>query len=226
MKNKDKYFLGAFLVALGIILALGQFDFWHIIYSIIFDFWPLIIVAGGIHRIAHKSTVSGIFIACVGVFLLCHTLFNISLHGFFWPIILMGAGVSVLCSAEEKSSKKDEEDNDQDKVDDNYIDDTRIFWNTSKKLVSKDFTGGTIDNIFGRYLLDLTKCVVSDSGAKLEINTVLGAVDVIVPKNCRVIVNGESIFGTWETELDERDIEKPVLKITGTAIFGGVKVTE
>ena len=223
MKNKDRYFLGSFSVALGILLALGQFDFWHVIYSIIFDFWPLLIVAGGIYRISRNNKLSGVFLSCVGIFLLCHTLFNINLYGFFWPLIFIAGGVAILCDVDKKPAKDQEnkEENDEDK-----IDDTRIFWNTDKKITSKNFKGGSIDNILGRYIIDLSECKISDSSAKLEVNAVLGAVDVIVPKNCRVVVNGESIFGTWDTELSERSIEKPVLKIVGTAIFGGVKVTE
>lgn len=222
MKSKDKYFFGSFLVALGILLALAQFDFWHIIYSVIFDFWPLLIVAGGIHRISRNSTLSGVFLSCVGVFLLCHTLFGINLHGFFWPLMFIAAGVAILCDVDKKTTKDQKKEEDEEDT----IDDTRIFWNTDKKITSKNFKGGSVDNILGRYIIDLSKCTISDSSAKLEVNAVLGVVDVIVPKDCRVVVSGESIFGTWDTELNERSIEKPVLKISGTAIFGGVKVTE
>lgn len=222
MKSKDRYFFGSFLVALGILLALGQFDFWHIIYSAIRDFWPLLIVVGGIHRISRNSTLSGVFLSCIGVFLLCHTLFGLNLDGFFWPLIFIATGVAILCDIDKKSTKEQKEVEDEE----DRVEDTRILWNTNKKITSKNFKGGSIDNVLGRYIIDLSKCTISDSSAKLEVNAVLGAVDVIVPKNCRVIVNGDSIFGTWDTNLSERDIEKPVLKLTGTAIFGGVKVTE
>ena len=96
-------------------------------------------------------------------------------------------------------------------------------------ITSQDFRGGEIVAIFGGVRLDLRQAAISVDRAVLDISAVFGGVELRVPENWLVETKGVGIFGGFDDKTlhPKRDpnAKTPELVITGTAVFGGVSVT-
>jgi hypothetical protein len=62
----------------------------------------------------------------------------------------------------------------------------------------------------------------------LDINSIFGGVELIVPENWRIAVRGVGIFGAFEDKTipprPDVGVVLPELVVTGSAIFGGATV--
>jgi len=109
---------------------------------------------------------------------------------------------------------------------DNYIDATSIFGGVHKVVVSKNFKGGDIVNIFGGCDINLTQADFTGT-VTLDFVNIFGGATVIVPTDWKVVVKTTSIFGGAEDKRPAAIIkENPdkTLIIDGTSIFGGVTI--
>lgn len=220
-KDSGKLFLGVVVLLLGIAILLEKlkifnFDFWNFLWKL----WPLILVGVGVNKILSKNVVSGMIISVIGLLFLISTVFSFNIFSYFWPIVLIGVGLSIIFNNDENNRGSCHTSTEE------RLNDSAIFWGTEKRLESSDFTGGRIDVVFGGYDLDLSDVKIAKGGAKLEVNAIFGGVDIVAPRDCRVITSGGGIFGSWESNLKSRDVKEPVLEISGSAVFGGVEIKE
>ena len=222
-RDNSKLFFGVVVLLLGVVILLSKlrifnfnFDFWSILWKL----WPLVLVCFGVNKILSKNVVSGMIISVIGLLFLISTVFNFNIFSYFWPIVLIGVGLSIIFNNEEED-RSDHKTSMKDR-----LNDSAIFWGTDKRLKSSNFAGGKIDVVFGGYELDLRDVKIAKNGAKLEVNAVFGGAEIVVPKDCRVITNGNGFFGGWESNLKSRDVKEPILEISGSVVFGGVEVKE
>ena len=108
----------------------------------------------------------------------------------------------------------------------NYLKVDAIFGNDNKKILSKNFLGGTITNIFGGSVINLLQ---ADINQPVVIDTfqLFGSTKIIVPPHWVVTPSVSSIFG----DVDDRRIilgspydETKKVYVTGTSIFGTVTI--
>ena len=106
-----------------------------------------------------------------------------------------------------------------------------VFFSIKQRVESQDFTGGEAAAVFGSVELDLTGAQLALEGterrAVIEANAVFGAVEIVVPRNWRVLRDGTGVFGSF----DDRTILIPVpgedtatFSIHGAAVFGSVTI--
>ena len=91
---------------------------------------------------------------------------------------------------------------------------------------SEHFEHADVSAVFGGATLDLCQAHV-DRESSVDALALFGAVDVIVPPEWRVALDGTPIFGGCEDKTDggmERTENAPLLNVHATAIFGGVDV--
>jgi hypothetical protein len=80
--------------------------------------------------------------------------------------------------------------------------------------------------IFGGVELDLREAVLSQREVQINITALFGGVQIKVPPGVRVIHSVSGIFGGTSVPSDDTaDVNAPVVRITGVAVFGGVEVT-
>ena len=109
---------------------------------------------------------------------------------------------------------------------DDFVDSTTIFGGSKKIIISKNFRGGDIVNVFGGTELDLTQADM-DGQAILELTTVFGGTTLIIPSNWDIKSEAVMIFGGVE---DKRkmtttpEIPRKTLVLQGTVIFGGIDI--
>ena len=101
-----------------------------------------------------------------------------------------------------------------------------IFEPIAFESTATSFRGGRVELWYGGGIIDLRKATLDPAGAKLDVRTVFGGAQVLVPEswNVTTAIRGIGGAGDGRTKID-RGIDAPRLTIEGTAFFGGLGVT-
>lgn len=109
---------------------------------------------------------------------------------------------------------------------DDLIEATSIFGGTKKKVLSKNFRGGEMVNIFGGSEIDLLQADIEGT-AVLEVTAVFGGATLLIPSHWNVISSeATAILG----EIKDRRVsmgnvdQSKTLILKGTVIFGGIDI--
>lgn len=109
---------------------------------------------------------------------------------------------------------------------DDFLDATSIFGGVKKTILSKNFRGGDITNIFGGAEIDLTMADI-DGRVVLDITQLFGGTKIIVPSHWQVVSNLSAVFAG----VDDKRLRKTgagdnnkILVLEGISIFAGVDI--
>ncbi len=81
-------------------------------------------------------------------------------------------------------------------------------------------------NVFGNAVLDFRQAQLAAGVTVLQVSAVFGNVEIIVPPQLAVECEGRAVFGSFEDHgAAVADPDRPLLRISGTAVFGNVEVT-
>jgi predicted membrane protein len=188
-------------------------------------------------------------ILLVGAAFLYHKIYpDVQIKQYIWPGILILIGAFLIfrprkCNWDKKETdpKKPESDfvfemkaglgdtgsySSQKDYKEDFVDSTSFFGGAKKNIISKNFKGGDLVNIFGGTELDLTRADFHGT-AIIELTTIFGGTKLVVPSNWTVRSEAVTIFGGME---DKRNMESLVdnpektLVLKGTVIFGGIEI--
>jgi hypothetical protein len=109
---------------------------------------------------------------------------------------------------------------------DDIIDSTCIFSGTKKVILSKNFRGGDIVNVFGGSEIDLMQADINGT-ATLEVTAIFGGATLIVPSNWAIKSEAVTIFGGISDKRKFAALAEPATKtlvLKGTMIFGGMEI--
>jgi len=108
----------------------------------------------------------------------------------------------------------------------NYLKVEAVFGNAKKIVLSKNFLGGTITNIFGSTQINLLQADLNQP-VVIDVFSLFGSTKIIVPPHWTVNSSISSIL----SETDDRRViinhafdENKKVYITGTSIFGNVTI--
>jgi hypothetical protein len=94
-----------------------------------------------------------------------------------------------------------------------------------RRCVSQDFKGGDLNAIMGGCELDLRQASIASGEAVIDVFAMWGGVDIQVPEDWTVVVEGVPILGAFVDKTRHVGASgTKVLVIRGTAIMGGVEV--
>lgn len=197
-------------------LQIAQFS------DILGTWWPTLIIGIGLYKIAtdKHAIFFGIVIFLIGALLQALKLDIIhgSFWGYFWPLILIIAGIWLVTGRMRKGKR--------DVYDTNQINDFVIFGAKEERFNCDDFQGGSATALFGAIEIDLTDCKMK-SYAELELTAVFGGIELRVPEEWQVQTNGMPFLGGMDNhtrkKIDGNDV-RPLLNVRYTAAFGGVEV--
>jgi len=109
---------------------------------------------------------------------------------------------------------------------DDYLDAVSVFGGVKKTILSKNFKGGEIVNVFGGAELDFTQANI-EGHVVIDITQIFGGTKIVVPSNWRVVPDMAAVFASVD---DKRirtsapaDSDK-VLVLKGVSIFAGVDI--
>lgn len=230
---------GLLLLLIGVVALLksyvADFPTW------LFTWQMLLIVLGLFVGLRHRFHGVAWFILLLvgGTFLANEYFLQGQLRKHIWPMILILIGAFFIFRSRQKpghysgAEKKRSSCNDgftlpgqETYSKDDLIDTTSIFGGTKKIILSKNFKGGDIVNVFGGTELNLTQADINGT-AILELTTIFGGTKLVVPSNWSVQSEAVTIFGGIE---DKRQMppstEHPekILLLKGTVIFGGIDI--
>ncbi len=189
-----------------------------------------------------------ILILVGGAFLLRDFYPDVAIRRYIWPVVLMIVGVLFIfrprrrlyakwqdCekkktaatnSGVEAATVVEEAYESQKDYKEDFVDSTSIFGGAKKNIISKNFKGGDLVNIFGGTELDLTRADFTGT-AEIELTTIFGGTKLIVPSNWTVKSEAVTIFGGLEDKRNMQtmsDNPEKVLLLKGTVIFGGIEI--
>ncbi|WP_439182048.1 LiaF transmembrane domain-containing protein [Carboxylicivirga taeanensis] len=225
-KRNKRGLLGGFLIAIGVLLLLGNLGYLpYEVTDVIFR-WPMIFVAIGIFNLIKKEYTAALITLSIGAFyLLPHLIDGISYRDIFkfWPVLIILIGGAFYFKRREQAPMYR-----TSKGADEFIDEVDIFGGGVTQVESKNFKGGKITAVFGGGDVYLDRCLLSPEGAVLDIAMVFGGTKIIVPRDWNVKTEVVSIFGGFADKrnfFSETGVDpSKTIIIKGVAIFGGGEI--
>jgi hypothetical protein len=186
------------------------------------DFWPLLLVAVGVAKLASASRTGGWLSASIWIFAgVWWTLYNLAivdLHPIdFWPVFLIIAGLFLVQRA-LRPDKRGEPSPDK-------VTGFAVLGGSSRKSSSQDFKGGDFTAIMGGCEVDLRDARIGDTPAVVDVFAFWGGVDIRVPPDWVVDGQVTAILGGFENRTGTIPTDpSQVLVVRGLAMMGGVDV--
>jgi predicted membrane protein len=255
-KNNGKVFVGLILLVLGTLLLVRQFTFFFFPDWVFSWPMLLIVIglfSGFKHEFKNPSW---FVMVSIGIIFLSGRLVpELNLRAYLWPLAIMGLGIWLIIKRNQTpanmkkwAQKKEEvkfdfapeadyvvkpegtETNQEnfasDPLGDSYLDAVSVFGGIKKTILSKDFKGGEIVNIFGGAELDFTRADINGI-VMIDITQVFGGVKLLVPPHWQVRSDIAAIFaGIDDKRFSNAGAQSPdkILVLKGTSIFGGIDV--
>jgi hypothetical protein len=231
--------IGAFLVLMGVLLALEQLGW--VEANHLMRFWPVLVILYGLTILQRggRRVVHGSILVLIGGWLLLNTLHLLTLMPwqFFWPLILVVVGAQFLTrghatwrsgpppsigatpsanAAPSSSSPPASE----------HISMVALMSGTKQRVSGAIFRSADMTSVMGGCELDLRDALLAaDGAASVEVFALMGAAHIIVPPSWKVVVQVTPIMGGVE------DKSRPILGgnqflyIRGTVLMGGVEIS-
>jgi predicted membrane protein len=226
-RQDGRLWTGLFILLIGVALLLNKtidgFPNW--LFS-----WQILLIAIGLFigvRHNFRDLTWLILVLIGGIFLVDKVVPEFSFRRYAFPVAIIVVGLFILLRPRKKgfdclddstgtitSSKED------------FVEGTSIFGGQKKNIISKNFKGGDLVNIFGGSELDLTQADINGT-AVLEITTIFGGTKLVVPSNWNVKSDAVNIFGGIDDKRKIQTIQETpdkLLLLKGTILFGGVEI--
>ncbi len=232
-KGTGKVLGGIVLLIVGVVLFARQLgaDLPYWLFR-----WEMFLIVLGVFMGAKESFRRNGWIVLVLIgsfFLIDDLIIDIRLIKFFWPTVILILGATMILAPNRKKRwdrwNKRHENFDREPVNNtnDFIDSTAVLGGVKKNIVSKDFKGGEIFNVFGGTEIDLSQSDINGV-VELEITQVFGGTKLILPAHWEVKSEITAVLGGIEDKrknLSALNIaDGKVLILRGTSVLGGIDI--
>lgn len=223
MKDKGNLIWGFVLIVIGLIIGLNSLGITNI--SLFFDgWWTLIIIIPSLIDIVKEPTKVGnyLWLALGIILLLCaREILNFEIVGkLLFPAILVGIGLSLLLKDKIGAKLKEKiKTLNQDGLEEYYA----TFSGQEINPKGEEFKGASLNAIFGGIDLNLADVQIQKD-TLINVTSVFGGVDIIVPSNVNVKVQSTSIFGGVDNKVKKYNENLPTIYIKAFCLFGGADI--
>ena len=213
--------------------------------TVVFSLPMLVVATGFVCLFSRSKWIFGMILMLTGGFFILpklqiEGLDFIANNG--WAIVLIIIGILVICNTiwkrrihwhtkwewSDKECHTHSRHRENHKSDSGHIDFNCVFTGGKKKLDTKNFRGGEINNVFGGMELDLSEAEMPEGIHYLEINSVFGGVVIYAPVEWKIELRQTSqVFGNFVDNRPKPGFEvdeKRVLVIEANAVFGGGEI--
>ncbi len=223
-------FFGVVVVAIGCLLLLDNLGIFR--FHDIWQYWPVLLILWGASHVINSRTPSGWVwggvVALVGAFFLLDNLdiivFNFHL---LWPVLLIGFGVSVLVGTIERNRVRTGPSGAGYPASP-VVGTHALFSENRSGTDAQDFRGGEASAIFGAARFDLRNASMTAEEARIHVDVIFGEAEVRVPETWNVVSKAAVIFGGVDDKTihpkPDPNVKTPRLVITGSVLFGGLKL--
>jgi len=224
-RSSSHLLLGVLLI-IGGILLIGEVS--HIfpwrLREYLFTWQALLIVMGLVFIAGRDSKPTGYILLTIGAFFMLPKIFrhmDLDWGSLFWPVMLIILGLVIMF---RRSGHRQHFTFEASESRDDYIDDVSIFGGHDRVVISQQFKGGRITNIFGGSKYNMNKARLAPGRQIIDVAMIFGGSKFIVPEDWDIRIEVVSIFGGFSDKRmnikPERDYEKTLI-FKGVAIFGG-----
>ena len=221
-KQRGQLIVALVLIALGVVFLMGNLDIIDVdIGDLISTWWPLILIALGVTGLfqARTAPIGSVFLIFIGgVFMLItHDVVD---YDILWPVVIIAAGILVLF--QNRLSRRSTAAADVDK---DSVNVSALFSGSVQRIASQSFQGGNVSATFGAVELDLRGARLAES-AVLNVNVFAGGVELRVPDEWLVNVNGSPVLGAIECSKPQPagTEDAPTLTINASITMGGLDI--
>jgi predicted membrane protein len=217
--------LGIGIILMGILFLLGNLDL--IDPHEYFQFWPTFLILIGIAYIiqCHNGSgrVWGIILVFIGTAMLLHRLHFIQFSLWsYWPVLLIVVGIMMIMKA--SSHWRNFQVPPSENADANsYIKAIAVMGGFKRSNSSQEFKGGELTAIMGGLEIDLRDASIKGE-AIIDIFAMMGGVEMRVPEDWLVVVEGFPFMGGYEDKTRPPKVSTKRLVIKGIAVMGGVEI--
>ena len=212
--------VGAILILLGLLLLLDSTDV--VSTDAVAKWTPSLLVLYGLWRLyASKSrNIAGPF-ALIGLGVLIQ-LAVLGALDFLWPLVIVGIGLLIMMGGRRERFWRRREE-----VPEGELSVTSVMSGVRRHVPPDGFAGGEVTAFMGSVELDLREVHTPSEPATLEVNVVMGGVDLLLPSNWTVQMEPTVLLGGVEdkrTQIITTDEAQPHLRITGLVLMGGLNL--
>ena len=240
-RGNARYIIGGILVALGILLLLGNTDVVNLDWG--WDFvrtwWPILLIVWGLWEL-----VSGGFRFRLWpiILLLLGIGFQLSAlelwewdFAVVWPVFIVIVGLAILLGRRRRGRGRNRGQPTGLIIEGTTV--TRVgsgntwravFNSIEETYAGQEFGGGEVEANFGNVALDLRGATLAEGSARLDVNLTFGGLHLRAPAGWRVNVEGVSThFGEVRDSrtAPESGAYEGELTIAGTVTFGNLELS-
>ncbi len=223
--GRSHFVFGVVVIVIGVAFLLDNLNILDA--GEIFRYWPVLLILLGISRLTSAVSMIGkmvgLFFIAAGTLMVLDRMHFIEFYFWdWWPLILILIGGRLLLNSSRwRSSVGGGTPNDTDSV----INLFAFMSGYNRASFSQDFRGGELSAIMGGCDIDLRQASITSGPAVLNVFAFWGGIDVKVPQDWSVVLEGTPIMGSIEdnTHPTEAASEKRLI-VRGTAIMGGVEI--
>ena len=221
-KQRSQFVIATVLIVLGVIFLLGNLDIINVdIGDLLSNWWPLILILLGVVGLfqARSTPVGSIFLIVIGGVLLLVT-HDVADFDILWPIVIIGAGLWILFH-----NRVSRQPTTAGEVGQDSINVSAVFSGSEQSVTSQSFQGGNVSATFGAVELDLRAAKLAENPV-LNVNVFMGGVELRVPDEWLVNVNGSPVLGGIECSRTQPAATDgaPTLTINASIAFGGLDI--
>jgi len=219
--------LGAILVGIGAVVLLSNLDVFHFHFNL-GDWWPVILIVLGVVQLWEGRNLfdfSGLLLILLGgIFLMA----NLDVIGWgdvwqWWPAVLILLGVSILFRGKPAilpGSARGAAPSGEASL---HV--SNILAGSDRRVTSQEFKGGDVSNILGGVEIDLLEAKLAPGDWLLSVSTVLGGVDIRVPRDWRLEVQPTTMLGGIDDHTHQNpDAAGGKLVVKVSALLGGIEI--
>ena len=214
--------IGVSLIAAGVLFTLDNFgvieirDLWR--------YWPLILVAVGVTKLAARSFFTGTVLIAAGTLLFLRTFGLIHFRlSYLFPLLLVFIGLRIVFAQRPGARSWDASANPG-----GTLNEWAVFGGGERRINSPNFQGGQANAVFGGFNLDLRDSKMAGDHATIDIFCFCGGGELRVPEDWNVILKVVPIFGGTDDKSRHVPSEparaQKELLVTGFILFGGLGI--
>lgn len=219
-RNLSLLFLGAILIALGVLWGGNSFGIWDV--DVFFHgWWTLFLIIPPIFgMIQHGVKSFDLIVLFIGLVFLFSSqgIFSwTTVSRLFLPALLILIGLLVIFSIFRRKAVPGIDREAMAHL-------SAVFSGIKHDFVNETYAGGRVEAVFGSVDLDLRGAVI-EQDIYMEVNAVFGGVKIFFPPNVKVIADKNAVFGgVSDKTVTNNAVNTPQVHVECSAVFGGVEL--
>lgn len=218
--------MGGLLILFGMLFLLDNLGYMDA--DRVLDFWPMILVGIGTWKVLQPredgQRALGVALIAIGLFLQLQMLAVMDLEfRHVWPAVLIVLGGLLLWRGVFQRSRP----KGPAPMSGSELHEMAFMGGGNRIIASPDFRGGDVTAIMGGLELDLRKANMTGESAVIDVFALWGGIELQVPPDWSVEVQGVAILGAIENKARASAVEGNPAKrliLRGTVLMGGVEI--